>query len=211
VVLINSASAFDFLRNIMPLAFESENHGTIAFGFFNIESDMLLLEHYFFFAEDFCREVSRLSGRMSGERDYFKWETYDIPDFHSIGDLHGAIAGTHLVGFIGAVYKKYPFPRDPEAFKQNPVGYLTRQVVEDIIVRYGEKGSIRIWVDEGKKMVGIGEYVFSYKGFQALIRYVWQGGYPGWKDAQRPDYVLSMKTAIAENPTGMFDGLQLDE
>jgi hypothetical protein len=28
----------------MPLAFESINHGTIAFGFFNIESDMLLLD-----------------------------------------------------------------------------------------------------------------------------------------------------------------------
>jgi hypothetical protein len=26
----------------MPLAFESLSHGTIAFGFFNIESDMLL-------------------------------------------------------------------------------------------------------------------------------------------------------------------------
>ncbi len=32
----------------MPLSFRSENHGNIAFGFFNIESDMLLLENYFF-------------------------------------------------------------------------------------------------------------------------------------------------------------------
>jgi len=37
----------------MPLAFESLSHGTIAFGFFNIASDMLLLEHYFLFATDF--------------------------------------------------------------------------------------------------------------------------------------------------------------
>jgi hypothetical protein len=35
----------------MPLAFESLSHGTIAFGFFNIESDMLLLDRYFLFAE----------------------------------------------------------------------------------------------------------------------------------------------------------------
>ena len=28
----------------MPLAFESLSHGTIAFGFFNIESDLLLLD-----------------------------------------------------------------------------------------------------------------------------------------------------------------------
>jgi hypothetical protein len=33
----------------MPLTFESISHGTIAFGFFNIDSDMLLLEKYFFF------------------------------------------------------------------------------------------------------------------------------------------------------------------
>ena len=28
----------------MPLAFDSISHGSIAFGFFNIESDMLLLD-----------------------------------------------------------------------------------------------------------------------------------------------------------------------
>ncbi|MGD2186296.1 MAG: hypothetical protein PVI71_09215 [Desulfobacterales bacterium] len=32
----------------MPLAFESLSHGSIAFGFFNIETDMLLLENYFY-------------------------------------------------------------------------------------------------------------------------------------------------------------------
>lgn len=31
----------------MPLAFDTLSHGTIAFGFFNIDSDMLLLEQYF--------------------------------------------------------------------------------------------------------------------------------------------------------------------
>jgi hypothetical protein len=35
----------------MPLAFESLNHGTIAFGFFNIDSDMLLLEKYFWLSQ----------------------------------------------------------------------------------------------------------------------------------------------------------------
>jgi hypothetical protein len=32
----------------MPLAFESISHGTIVFGFFSINADMLLLEQYFF-------------------------------------------------------------------------------------------------------------------------------------------------------------------
>ena len=34
----------------MPLAFESLSHGTVPFGFFNIDSDTLLLDRYFFFA-----------------------------------------------------------------------------------------------------------------------------------------------------------------
>jgi hypothetical protein len=34
----------------MPLSFESRSHGPVAFGFFNIESDMLLLERTFFSA-----------------------------------------------------------------------------------------------------------------------------------------------------------------
>ena len=38
----------------MPLAFESLNRGTIAFGFFNIDTDLLLLQQYFLFADDFC-------------------------------------------------------------------------------------------------------------------------------------------------------------
>jgi hypothetical protein len=41
----------------MPLAFESESHGTIAFGFFNIESDVLLLDRYFFFTTDSLTDV----------------------------------------------------------------------------------------------------------------------------------------------------------
>ena len=45
----------------MPLAFDSLNHGTIAFGFFNIEIDMLLLENLFFFADRFCGAVAELS------------------------------------------------------------------------------------------------------------------------------------------------------
>jgi hypothetical protein len=38
-------------EDTMPLAFESLSHGIIAFGFFNIESDMLILDRYFLFAD----------------------------------------------------------------------------------------------------------------------------------------------------------------
>lgn len=51
----------------MPLAFESLSHGAIAFGFFNIESDMLLLEHYFFFATDFCEHIRAMAAMEGGD------------------------------------------------------------------------------------------------------------------------------------------------
>lgn len=35
----------------MPLAFQSLNRGRAAFGFFNIETDMLLLDNHFMFAD----------------------------------------------------------------------------------------------------------------------------------------------------------------
>ena len=41
----------------MPLEFESISHGKIAFGFFNIETDMILLNQYFLFAEDICHYI----------------------------------------------------------------------------------------------------------------------------------------------------------
>jgi hypothetical protein len=48
----------------MPLAFESISHGTIAFGFFNIDSDMLLLEQYL--SHTSGKAVTRAGGMTSG-------------------------------------------------------------------------------------------------------------------------------------------------
>jgi hypothetical protein len=38
----------------MPISFPSKSHGRIPIGFFNIETDMLLMDRYFFFSTDFC-------------------------------------------------------------------------------------------------------------------------------------------------------------
>jgi len=45
------------------LAFKSLSHGTVAFGFFNIESDLLLLDRRFFFAADFATSSQRWLAR----------------------------------------------------------------------------------------------------------------------------------------------------
>ncbi|MCA1793126.1 MAG: hypothetical protein LC660_04495 [Desulfobacteraceae bacterium] len=49
----------------MPLSFDSASHGPAAFGFFNIESDMLLLERFFFFCDDFCTWITSLADQAS--------------------------------------------------------------------------------------------------------------------------------------------------
>ncbi|MBU2498735.1 MAG: hypothetical protein KKE57_07540 [Proteobacteria bacterium] len=94
----------------MPLGFRSLNHDLIAFGFFNIETDLLLLEHYFLFAEGFCLRVNLLAEQNEKEHAESSWEVYDIADRREIGDLMGAIHGVRHLGFIGEVYKLFPFP-----------------------------------------------------------------------------------------------------
>jgi hypothetical protein len=41
----------------MPISFPSKSHGQIPIGFFNIETDMLLMDRYFFFSTDFCEWI----------------------------------------------------------------------------------------------------------------------------------------------------------
>jgi hypothetical protein len=192
----------------MPLAFESLSHGQIAFGFFNIETDMILLEHYFLFAEDFCRYLCEAVEKGKGS---FKtvWEVYRI-ERENIGNLMGAIHGIDLRGFLGEVYKLFPFPKKEEEFKQNPDGYKNRTVVEILIQRYAERTRVSFVIDQKGDRIAIGEYIYNKPSFQELIRYIWQGGYPRWKDEIRPDYVIAMKKKIEESKNSLFEGLSLE-
>ena len=45
--------------------------------------------------------------------------------------------------------------------------------------------------------------------FQELIKYVWAGGFPRWKDERRPDYVIAMKKKIEASENSLFEGLLL--
>ena len=128
----------------MPLAFESLSHGSIAFGFFNIESDMLLLDQYFFFADDFCRNIEKIAEFPSNQACEDVWQIYHIADSQQIGDLHGAIHGMRYTGFIGEVYRRFPFPAKEEDFKQKADGFRNRSVVEEIIQEFAQSIEIRI-------------------------------------------------------------------
>lgn len=180
----------------MPLSFGSISHGPIAFGFFNIDSDMLLLDRHFLFATDFCGYISEMAGYEGMLPYQTSWEVCTIPNPEGIGDLMGAIHGIRYTGFIGEVYRKFPFPQRPEDFKQKTKGWQTRADLIAIIRKYALSGDIPVSIDAGTKQISIGAYRFARPMFHELIRYVWKGGYPRWRDDIRPDYVLAMKEAI---------------
>jgi hypothetical protein len=189
----------------MPLLFPSLSHGEIAFGFFNIETDMLLLNHLFFFASDFCREVSEMSLLQKGEMYVADWEIYRLKE-RNIGSVMGAINRIDLRGFIGEVYICYPFPEDMAAFKQNPDGYRTRPEIEARISRYGIPETIRCAADSKGSAMDIGEFRFSRPQFHRLIRYVYDGGYPRWKNDHRPDYVDTMAHNLRKSSYPLLSG-----
>ena len=195
----------------MPLGFPSINRGTIAFGFFNIDTDLLILEHYFLFAPEFCRYVSELveaHRQASFERS---WDVYDIENSRDIGDLMGAIHDINYTGFIGEIYKRFPFPKREEDFKQKPEGIENRPIVENIIGACATEIAISFRAESSTETIQIGEYLFSRDTFQRLIQYVWQGGYPRWKDGIRPSCVIEMKKKIEGSTNWLLSSILFDK
>ncbi len=194
----------------MPLQFESMSHGKIAFGFFNIETDMILLNHYFLFASDFCHSLSEIADTQDDFLE-LSWDIYSIEEEERIGNLMGAIYGKDCSGFIGEVYKLFPFPKEQKEFKQRTDGFKNRPAIEQLIQKFGKRICISFMIDRTRDRVGLGEYLFTKASFHELIRYIWLGGYPRWKANFRPDYVLSMKERIEKSKHFLFEGLILDQ
>ena len=195
----------------MPLTFESLSHGTIAFGFFNIESDMLLCDRYFLFADDFCANIVAMVENAGDQSYRTVWDVQTIENAEDIGDLMGAIDGVRFTGFIGELYRRFPFPRQPEDFKQNSDGSQTQSIVSETIAKFARPRKIEIAIDYKKMEIGIGSYRFSRIQFHELLKYVWRGGYPRWKNEIRPGYVLEMKKRITLNSSGVFSGIEFGD
>jgi hypothetical protein len=188
----------------MPLAFPSISHGEIAFGFFNLETDMLLLEHLFFFADRFCNAVVVLAEQSEATEGVWM-DGYRIEDPAMIGNLHGAIRGIDLRGFIGETYCQFPFPSNPQAFKQKPYGERNQSLLQNLIARYGSYQRICLLWDRELSTVSVEEFVFAQKDFAQLIAYVVRGGYPQWQDDVRPGYVRTMMAKLAEIASPLLD------
>jgi len=121
---------------------------------------------------------------------------WTIADRLAIGDLHGAIAGSDLSGFIGTTYAMWPFPRSIEAFKQDPDGAVTQARVEEMIAPFSERLELVVGCDETTGEVSVGELRFTDPQFAALVAYVDRGGYPRWRGEVRPAYVVEMIEAL---------------
>jgi len=196
---------------VVPLSFDSLSHGTIAFGFFNIESDMLLCDRYFLFADKFCTNAGDMA-ENAGEQFYrASWRVQVIETAEEIGDLMGAIHGVRFTGFLGELYRRFPFPQQPAEFKQNPEGAQIQPLVTEIISRYGKTQEIAVAVDPNTMEIELGAYRFNHLQFQELLKYVWRGGYPRWKNEIRPAYVLEMKNKVLLNDTGVFSDIEFGD
>jgi hypothetical protein len=190
----------------MPLAFNSLSHGEIAFGFFNAETDLLILDRYFVFASDFCAEIAEIAGQAADRPIRREWSVYALKN-EDIGNLTAAIHRIDLRGFIGDVYSLFPFPADTHEFAQNPESDKTRGVVTETIERYCRPSTITFAVDAAGSTVEIGDYMFSREEFHELLKCVWIGGYPNWKHGIRPDYVTGMMESIAASHHPLFKGM----
>jgi len=191
----------------MPLAFESLNRGTVAFGFFNIETDLLLLQQVFLFADGFCGHLIRMAEDKRQEPFEATWEVYSIDDPRKIGDLMAAIHGIRYTGFIGEVYRQFPFPKSEAGFKQKPEGFQNRAWMISLLERWAATKSIPVRLDKVNESVSIGEYLFTKTVFHQLIQYVWAGGYPRWRDEIRPGYVMEIKERLEKAGGWLTRGL----
>jgi len=169
---------------------------------------MLLCDRYFLFADVFCNYVENLVENVAGRAYQALWEVWFIDTAEAIGDLMGAIHGVRYTGFMGDLYRRFPFPQNPADFKQNPRGYETQSQVSEIIDGYARVLEVVVVMPPGGREIKIGEYEFSRTQFQELVKYVWRGGYPRWKSEIRPAYVTALKEKIMNNAKGIFKDME---
>ena len=186
----------------MPLGFNTKSHGEIPVGFFNIETDMFLILDHFVFATDLCQWIIDWSNGPDDQEHTYGFYVFD--DGQKIGDLMGAISGMVFTGFIGELYKKYPFPEEKEAFKQSPEGFKTRGEVEELVKDWSEKQDVSVVISKEKGTITIGPYEFLPEDFHEVLMYIWQGGWPRYKDEVKPEYVQEMMKAVVPSEHWLF-------
>lgn len=194
----------------MPLGFHSVSHGIIAYGFFNIETDLLLMRQHVFWCRDFCELISDLAKTEPHKLFQTRLNSWFIPNPRDLGDLHGSIAGRTHYGLIGETYRRWPFPEDMGDFNQKPAGAASKQEVRKIAERFGQAQKLEVKADPATAVLAIGTYQFTPNESRALVDYVWRGGMPGWMGGERPDYLWEAAANWREAVSPFVAGMRLD-
>jgi len=190
----------------MPLAFDTTNLGTVAFGYFNIDTDLLLLDNQLFFTNAFTTAVDAIAGSEPGEPAEQIVEGWMIDDPRDMGSVMGAIHGADLSGLIGEVYRHFAFPPRPDDFWQRAEGENNRPVVEPMLARWARAVDIPVQVAADASRATVGRTEFDAVWFRELVAYVWRGGYPRWLNGRRPPSVEAMRAAIERSHHPLFEG-----
>ena len=193
----------------MPLLFNSLSHGAVSFGFYNVETDGLLLGQQFFFCTDFCAAVKGLFEKPLEQPADSAIYGHVFHDPQHIGDLRGAINGYRHTGFFGDVYRIWPFSQSPEAFRQKLRCFENRG--RTLALLESQAAGIEIPVKRGSNFerVAIGSYHFCREEFVRLLRYVVRGGYPTWEDhseCQLPDQLRVLRQLLAQHEELLMEG-----
>lgn len=107
----------------------------------------------------------------------------------------GAIHGIRYTGFLGELYRRYPFPAAPEAFKQKTLGFQTQPEITSITKSFAGRATI-LFACRWERWARIGDVRFDWAVFEDLIRYVWKGGFPGWEHGQPSEAVLRLRKEL---------------
>ena len=129
-----------------------------------------------------------------------------ISDRVRLGAFHGAMAGTELWGFFGAVYRRFPFPAGREDFHQEPEGWRAQDEMRALANEWARPGELVVAADRATSTVELGGYRFDPPGFAALLLYLWQGGAPRWMGGVRPPYVERMMRTVREVDSWLSPG-----
>ncbi len=189
----------------MPLAFHSTDRGTVPFGYFNIDTDLLVLRHHLFFTDDFTRAIECAAAAAPGADLELPLEGWSVAP-PRLGNVMGAIHGDDRSGFIGAVYQRFEFPTRPEDFRQRARGADNRPIIEALLGEWAEPAVHRLVIERGT--VRLADTAFEDRWFRELVAYVWRGGYPRWLDGVRPPEVVRMRDAVDGATNPLFEGQQ---
>ena len=193
----------------MPLLFNSLSHGVVSFGFYNIETDGLLLGQHFFFCTDFCTAMKVLFEKPLDEAATTAFSGHVFQDPQRIGNLKGAITkDSRHTGFFGELYRIWPFSEAPGAFRQKLHCFENREQTLALLESMAAPIEIQGTRNANFQQVAIGSYHFSRKEFVRLLQYVARGGYPTWEDhneSQLPAQLGVLRQLLAQHEEWLME------